>query len=246
MPKSALIDVVIPVYNEEKRLGRGVRECIEFFRKHGLSARLTIADNGSIDATEKVAEGLAREFPEMSYLKAGRKGVGLALKKAWSESQCEIVGYMDVDLATRLDHLLEVHELFKDPAVRIITGSRLLPGSVVKGRTLLRELTSRGFNAILKARLGVGFSDGMCGFKFLRRSFFDRIKAQASPLRDGWIFNTEILVKAEWLGVPVNEIPVVWEDDSASKVRLFKTVSDYLIEIEKMRAEKKVFSRRGA
>ena len=77
----------------------------------------------------------------------------------------------------------------------------------------------------------------MCGFKFLRRSLFERIRDRHSPLCDGWFFNTEILVKCEWLGETVHDIPVDWTDDRTSKVKYRQTISEYLREMERVRRQ---------
>jgi hypothetical protein len=146
---------------------------------------------------------------------------------------------MDVDLATDLRHLREMLDLFASAGVNVVSGSRLLPGATVVNRSLTREITSRGFNWIIRRRLGIGFSDGMCGFKFLRRRLFERIRERYAPLSDGWFFNTEILVKSEWLGERVRDLPVFWTDDRSSRVRFHQIIPDYLREIERLRRQKR-------
>ncbi len=231
-------EIVFPVLNEEHRLERGVTETIRFCEAHQINACYTIADNGSTDRTKDVASELQKKYPALKFLSVGERGVGRALKAAWLSPRAPIVGYMDIDLATDLKHLLEMQELFKDPKVFVVSGSRLLKNSQVINRKPLRGFTSRGFNNVLKIRLGVKLSDGMCGFKFIRADFFKKIFDQLSPLADGWFFNTEFLVKSEWLGEKVHEIGVRWTDDGDSRVELFKVIQNYLKEIERLHREK--------
>lgn len=228
-------DIVFPVLNEEHRLPRGVTETVRHCRAHALAFRVTIADNGSTDRTSSVARELESRYPEVRYLSVGERGVGRALKKAWTESDCSVVGYMDVDLATDLKHLEDVRAAFRSqPGDLLVSGSRLLPGSKVINRTVKREISSRGFNLLLRWILGVRFSDGMCGFKFLRKSTFDRLM-KCGVQNDDWFFNTEIMVISEWLDVPVREIPVRWVDDQDSRVRVFDLAQKYLREINRLR-----------
>jgi len=232
-------DIVLPVWNEEHRLPRGVAETVRYGREHGLSFRVTIADNGSTDQTRAVARELECRFPEARTLSVGERGVGRALKKAWSESDCSVVGYMDVDLATDLRHLEDVRDAFESQSGDLlVSGSRLLPASQVINRTITREISSRGFNLLLQWILGVRFSDGMCGFKFLRKSTFERLM-RSGVQNDEWFFNAEIMVISEWLAVPVREIPVRWVDDRDSRVRILNLARKYLREMTRLKRQHK-------
>lgn len=146
---------------------------------------------------------------------------------------------MDVDLATDLKHLEDVREAFRSQSGDLlVSGSRLLPGSQVINRTVKREISSRGFNLLLRWILGVRFSDGMCGFKFLRKSTFDRLMSSGVQ-NDDWFFNTEIMVISEWLAVPVREIPVLWVDDRDSRARVLDLARQYLREMTRLRRHRK-------
>lgn len=131
--------------------------------------RVTIADNGSTDATAQLARELADEDARVRLVRVGRKGVGLALKTAWAASPAPYVACMDLDLSTDLRHVPEAWTLLEQGTADLVNGSRLLPGARVVGRSLLRGFTSRAFNAVLKTALGVRFTDGMCGFQFMKK-----------------------------------------------------------------------------
>lgn len=234
------IEITVPVLNEERRLDFGIRRTILFLNVHGLSnIKLVIADNGSTDRTEEIGNRLVREYPgKVEFLKVPRRGVGLALQKSWKESKADIVGYMDVDLATDLQHLLEVVSAFKNGDVDVVAGRRLGPGAVVENRTPLREITSRGFNFLLQWMCGVNLADGMCGFKFFKRqAALEVIRAETTC--EGWFFCAELLVKCEWKRLRIVEIPVHWKDDSDSKVNLKRMVSRYLRELVRLSFEKR-------
>jgi glycosyltransferase involved in cell wall biosynthesis len=241
-PRSPRLQVTFPVLNEEAILAQSVERTLTFCEAHGVSLHdICIADNGSTDRTEAIARALASRYPNVSYLRLPVRGFGLALKTAWGASDADYVGYMDVDLATDLRHLKEVHDhVMQRDGYQLYLGSRLLPGASVRNRTLLREFTSRVFNGWLRLRLGVKFSDAMCGFKFVERNLYQTL-AQRFAFTDDWFFATQLAVRAEWLGAKVLDLPVDWTDqpDSRSSARLVNLSLLYLAGIAELKQEKR-------
>lgn len=232
------LEVTIPVYNEERRLRNGVVTLKKFCEEKQLSVSIVIADNGSTDRTVEIGKQLSRELRDVSVISVPMKGVGAALKCSWTQSRATVVGYMDVDLSTDIQHLVEVFDLMKAGKTRVISGSRLLPGAKVTGRKLSREIASRAFNQLLQFSLGCRFTDGMCGFKFLTRESF-QLLSERGLKNNEWFFNTELLIKAEWAGIPVHEIPVHWSDDHDSKVKILELAVKYSKEVARLRKEQK-------
>lgn len=234
-------DVTIPVLNEEPTLETQVLKLYGFLRKNypqpGLW-RIVIADNGSTDRTFEIAEQLHQKHAEIVPLRVPRKGVGLALKTSWGQSKADMVGYMDLDLATDLPHFFEAYDAIANHGYAIVYGTRLHPKSKVIGRTLKREITSRVFNFILKAYLGVKFSDGMCGFKWLRRDVYQPLH-EAGAVSDGWFFSTELLTIAEWKQLKIKELPVKWTDDvTSSRVKIGPLAKQYLAAMRVLKGRK--------
>lgn len=234
-------DVTIPVLNEEATLQQQVLTLHQFLQLHFPTPgqwRIVIADNGSADRTPLLGKELAETLPEVVFLKVPRKGVGLALKTSWSQSTADIIGYMDLDLATSLPHFLEAFQALTEGGYELVYASRLHPKSQVINRPFKREVASRGFNFLLKTYLGVKFSDGMCGFKWLKRDIFQELY-EAGAQNDGWFFSTELLTTAEWLGKRIFELPVKWTDDvSSSRVEILPLAKRYIsamIELKKKR-----------
>lgn len=233
-------DVTIPVLNEEATLAQNVRILHAFLIHHFPQAeqwRIVIADNGSTDQTRSIAQQLSDDLTGVSWVSVPRRGVGLALKTSWGQSEADIVGYMDLDLATDLPHFLEAYRALAEQDYELVYATRLHPQAKVIGRSLKREISSRVFNWLLKAYLGVKFSDGMCGFKWLRRDVYPALNAGGAQ-NDGWFFSTELLTVAEWQGRRVYELPVKWIDDtSSSRVKILPLAKRY---IQAMAALKKL------
>lgn len=234
-------DITIPVLNEELTIKQQVTILHSFLSEHFPNQdqwRIVIADNGSTDQTPVLAQELSEQFPEVHYLRIPKKGVGLALKTSWTKSTADIVGYMDLDLATDLPHFLEVYQVLVKEDYDIVYGTRLHVKSEVINRPLKREISSRGFNWLLKFYLQVGFSDGMCGFKFLKRPLFPSLFKHGAQ-NDGWFFSTELLTVGEWLNYKIYELPVKWTDDpGSSKVKIVPLAKKYLKAMRELKKQK--------
>jgi putative flippase GtrA len=215
------VDIVVPVRNEERDLAPSVRRLVSYLREgFPFTARITIADNGSTDGTWAIADRLARDFGEVRAVRMEQPGRGRALRAVWSQSDAEVLAYMDVDLSTDLNALLPLVAPLLSGHSDVAIGTRLARGSrVIRGPK--RELISRCYNLLLHACMGARFSDAQCGFKAIRR---DQARVLLPLTQDtGWFFDTELLVLAERAGLRIHEIPVDWIDDLDSRVDVVAT-----------------------
>ncbi|AYF77229.1 glycosyltransferase [Nocardia yunnanensis] len=222
-----VVDVVVPVYNEEVDLGPCVRRLHAFLTLNfPFTARITIADNASTDSTLTVAEQLAAQLDGVRVVHLDRKGRGRALREVWQSSDAQIVAYMDVDLSTDLNALLPLVAPLVSGHSDVAIGTRLASSSrVVRGPK--REIISRCYNLILRASLQAKFSDAQCGFKAMRG---DVAKLVLPLVEDGeWFFDTELLVLAERIGLRIHEVPVDWIDDPDSRVDIIDTARKDLL-----------------
>src|SRR6202046_2317055 len=215
------VDIVVPVRNEERDLAPSVRRLVGYLREgFPFTARVTIADNRSTDGTWALADGLARDFDEVRAVRMEQPGRGRALRAVWSQSDADVVAYMDVDLSTDLNALLPLLAPLLSGHSDVAIGTRLARGArVIRGPR--REIISRCYNLLLRATLGTRFSDAQCGFKAIRA---DRARTLLPLSADtGWFFDTELLVLAERAGLRIAEVPVDWIDDADSRVKLVAT-----------------------
>jgi putative flippase GtrA len=217
-----VLDLVIPVYNEEADLGPSVRRLHAYLTENlPYRFRVTIADNASVDATPQVAAGLAATLPNTRVVRLEQKGRGRALRHVWSTSEAAVLAYMDVDLSTDLAALLPLIAPLITGHSDVAIGSRLSRQSrVVRGAK--REVISRGYNLLLRGTLAASFSDAQCGFKAIRAD----VARELLPLVEdtGWFFDTELLVLAQNAGMRIHEVPVDWVDDPDSRVDIVATV----------------------
>ncbi|MEV0408117.1 bifunctional glycosyltransferase family 2/GtrA family protein [Actinoallomurus sp. NPDC050550] len=225
-PRGPLIDVAVPVHNEEKVLEGSTRR-LHAYLSETLPYRflITIADNASTDATWEVAQRLTREIPEVEAVHLDQKGRGRALRRVWGASVAEVVAYMDVDLSTDLGAFLPLIAPLVSGHSDLAIGSRLSRNAaVVRGPK--REFISRTYNLLLRTVLAARFSDAQCGFKAGRA---DVVRALLPAIEDEeWFFDTELLLLAERNGLRIHEVPVDWVDDLDSRVDVIQTALDDL------------------
>lgn len=219
-----LVNVTIPVFNEEKILPSSIATLHTFLTKHcRFEWEIVIANNASTDSTLEVARRLAKELGSVHVVHLDQKGRGRALKKVWSESRADILSYMDVDLSSNLYAFPPLVEALISGGFDIGIGSRLLKASTTR-RSLKREVVSRTYNLLVKAFFFTKFSDAQCGFKAITKEAAGKLLPNVEDT--GWFFDTELLVIAEKSGYRIFDLPVSWVEDLDSRVKIVRTAMD--------------------
>ena len=235
------VEITIPILNEEKTLSNNIREIYSYCEQNlsqNYQWTIIIADNGSKDKSPLIGCKLAEDLSNIIYIREKLSGVGRALKSSWKNSNADIIGYMDLDLSVPLENISRALEPLNNQSFDIVYGSRLHRDSIVIGRSMKREVISRIFNLIVQKYMGTTFSDGMCGFKFLNRKYLSKLM-EMGAVSDGWFFCTEILIVGEFIGLNLLELPVVWNDNSESQVKIFPLSIEYLKALRKLKIESK-------
>lgn len=232
-PRTAapVLDVVVPVHDEEADLEQCVRRLDAHLRTLPFSYRITIAENASTDGTIDVARRLAAQLPGVVVRVETEPGRGRALNRAWQASDAAVLVYMDVDLSTDLNALLPLVAPLISGHSDLAIGTRLAGSSrVVRGAK--REFISRSYNLLLRGTLATHVTDAQCGFKAISAD----VAARLLPLVEdtGWFFDTELLVLAERAGLRIAEVPVDWVDDPDSRVHIVSTARADLAGIVRM------------
>lgn len=203
------LSLIVPAYNEAYTL----RQNIGLIKKAALqitdSYELVIAEDGCFDETAKIVVDIANDCSNVVHLHSdNRLGKGLALKRALNISKGQVLVFMDADLATSLDHLQDVVKLVEN-GYDIVIGSRHIKGSYVM-RPLSRAIASRAYNLLVKLLFWDNVSDHQCGFKgFNQQALKDTIR---EVTENGFLFDTELIVRMKQKGLQVIEIPVRWAE----------------------------------
>lgn len=228
-----LVDILLPVYNEEHVLEWSAKTLRDFLIKNVnfFNWVITIGDNASTDRTYEIGKELERKYSDIKLLHINQKGRGRMVKYAWSNSKADILVYMDVDLSTDLKCLIPLVQAVMD-GYDISIGSRHFKGSHLE-RSIKREIVSRGYLIILRLFLDFPFSDAQCGFKAVS---IRTVKELLPIIEDNeWFFDTELLYRGHKAGYKIKEIPVHWIEDKDSRVRILRTAWLDILGVMRMR-----------
>lgn len=214
------LTVVVPAYNEATRLGRSLPVLLDHLRALPEACRVVVVDDGSTDGTADAVRALMTAHPELDLLSLTRQqGKGAAIRAGMLASQSDVVGFMDADLSTSLDHISQaVTEL--ERGADVVIGSRALPTShTVTAQPTYRRVGARVFREITRVIGAVpNTPDAQCGFKFFRGAVaYDLF---VSTVINRWMFDLEILRLAVYRNYKLAQIPVEWTNDPDSRLRL--------------------------
>ena len=240
MSNSLLINIILPVYNEESVLEKNVNTLKNYLINNlsGYNWQVIIADNNSQDNTSKIGHELAKQ-EKIKYFFIPQKGRGIAVRQAILENTADYYIYFDIDLATDLSALLVLTKYLIEEKYNMVVGSRFLPQSKIT-RSLLREIISRGYIFLARHILNTKLSDLQCGFKGIDQTIVNNIVTLTKDKE--WFFDTEMLVLAEKNGFKIKEIPVTWVEtrdiNRKSKVKLIKSIYQFINNLIKFKFEK--------
>jgi glycosyltransferase involved in cell wall biosynthesis len=211
--------IVIPAYNEEKRIGKMLSAYLEYFQPiYGNRLQLLIVLNGCRDNTLVVVKDFEKKYPNVSYLDFKKPiGKGGAIVEGLKATKTEFVGYSDADGSTRPEifhRLMAVLEL--TPSLDCVIGSREAAGSVVAKKSPFRKLMSRVFNLVVNIYFGLGLKDTQCGAKVVKSSLLPTIipKLHISDMA----FDVNFLVDIKRSQGKILELPIEWEDDKDTTI----------------------------
>jgi len=237
--------VILPVYNESKRLAASVGKVEEYLRKNYSPFEVIIVEDNSTDGSYDVARHIASRDKNVVLLhNESRLGRGASVDAALKKARGDYAAYMDVDLATDLSYVkLLVDGL--DKGASVSTGSRYMSGASVK-RPLKRRIASRSYNEMVRLLFKSRVMDHQCGFKGFNKK--DIAKVLGLVHDNHWFWDTELLVICQALGMKIFEFPVKWEHNGGnnlnpSKVKVFKdsvTMGRKMLELKRRLATGKL------
>ncbi|MCD6310860.1 MAG: glycosyltransferase family 2 protein [Elusimicrobia bacterium] len=231
MEKNIELSVVIPCRNEEKNIERAVTLTNNYLTRKNIKGEIIVVDDGSEDATFKIAKKLADSIPRpLNVIKLGKNsGKGAAVRKGVLASSGNFVLFTDADFSTdisELDNFLPVAG--KD--AEIVIASRSLPGSVLDPpQSFFRRAIGTLCRTLVSFLAVKGYKDTQCGFKLFSRKAADTIFPRLKT--DGFAFDVEALVLAEKLGFSVKEMPVRWKNSSDSRVNPVKDSFNFFLQL---------------
>jgi|GEM_PF-70648 len=228
------LSVIIPAYNEEKRLPKTLREINDYLKEQSYLSEIIVVNGGSTDRTPEVVKELQKIIPNLKLINTENLGKGYAVKKGILEAKGEYQIFTDADNSTSIDQIEKMWSEFAN-GYDIIIGSRDIKGAVlaVPQPWLRKVILGRGFKLVRKIIIGFWkIEDTQCGFKGFRERAGQDIFSRITICRFG--FDPEVLVIAKKLGYRIKEVPITWINDPGSKVK-FKSMIEMFFEMLRIR-----------
>lgn len=219
MKFEVFLSVIIPVYNEEKRISLTLSETVKYLRKKKYLFEIIVIDDGSTDNTLKEVLKLKKKIPEILVEKLEKnKGKGAAVRKGMMLAQGKYLLFMDADNSTKINEIEKFLLKIKE-GYQIAIGSRDLKESILNPpQPTIRRILGKIFRLLAHLICGTWqIKDSQCGFKLFTKKAGKEI-FPCSKI-DGFAFDVEILVIAQKKGYKIIELPVWWENKSGSKVK---------------------------
>ncbi len=227
-----LLSLIVPAYNEGKRLPQTLPKIIEFVETQSFNFEIIIVDNNSSDDTRQIAEQFAEKHAFIRVLDEKRQGKGAAVRAGMLEAYGEFLFMADADLSMPIGEVSK----FLPPQLDeydVAIASREIEGAVRYDEPAYRHLMGRVFNFIVKVLAIPGFQDTQCGFKCFRRHAALDVLAYQSI--DGWAFDVELLFIAQRRGYDIVEVPIAWYYRANSRISPISDAFNMFREVLKIR-----------
>ena len=232
------ISIVIPAYNEGHKIAEDVVCAAEFLSLNNLTGEIIVVDDGSVDDTAAAAKGGLEKACDGANLKVicldTNMGKGFAVKKGVLSSCGDYVAFVDCGCCVPYDYLLKGIKLISDDQcdIDIAHASRKLDKSTIhEHQNLFRRMCSRLFKWFLERVMGTceEFTDTQCGFKVYRGEIARELFGEC--ITNGFMFDVEMILRAQRKGYRISEFPIEWTCDSDSRLSPHKNSMQILREL---------------
>lgn len=229
------LSVIIPAYNEEKRLPKTLEEIDKYLSKQSYDYEILVVNDGSKDSTAEITKNLISKIQNLKLIdNKENRGKGYVTRQGMLEAKGDYRIFTDADNSTSIDQIEKMWPEF-EKGYDVVIGSRDIQGAILDPpQPFLRKvILGKGFKLFRKIVLGLWeVSDTQCGFKCFTKKAAEAIFPKCKI--DRFAFDPEILVIAKKLGYKIKEIPVYWRNDPESKVK-FKGMVKMSIDLFKIK-----------
>ncbi|MCM8822300.1 MAG: glycosyltransferase family 2 protein [Candidatus Omnitrophica bacterium] len=228
------LSVVIPAYNEEKTIQNTLGVIYDFFRKKGLNFEIIVVDDGSSDLTALKVNEIKKNISCINLVSYPENaGKGEAVRQGVMVSKGALILFSDADLSTPVSEI-EKFLPFIHQGYDIVIGSRRIKNSLItRKQPFHRRISGRIFQLLVRCVLKLPYSDTQCGFKLFKANIAKELFS--SLVHKGFIFDVEIVYKANVAGYKIKETGVIWANDPTTTVRFFKDSLKCFIDLVKIR-----------
>ncbi|RLF57737.1 MAG: glycosyltransferase family 2 protein [Thermoplasmata archaeon] len=223
------ISIIIPAWNEEKRIKKTLEKYLEYFSERNYDFELIVVTDGCTDKTTMIVDEMSEKYSEIKHLSyPNRLGKGGGIIEGFKEAEGELISFTDADGATEPEEIDKLISFAQNHDGAI--GSRWIEGAVrLRDEPFSRRIASRGFNLLVRALFRLPYKDTQCGAKVFKRKVIDDIVNELG-LTD-FAFDVELLYRIRKKGYRIKEVPIKWKHDMESKLSLGKTAITMFISV---------------
>lgn len=225
------LSIIIPAYNEEKRIEKTLEDYTNFFKKTKLNFKICVVLNGCRDNTLGVVKKIAKRHKQIKYLDIKEAiGKGGALIEGFKRADGNLIGFVDADNATSPLYFYDLIKNIKD--YDGVIGSRWMKNSKIE-MPKLRKFLSKGFHFGINILFNLGYEDTQCGNKLFKKNVIKKIVNRLGATR--WAFDVDLLYLIKREGYKIKEIPTVWLEPGKSHIKLKEIIPCFVLPMIRLR-----------
>lgn len=233
------VSIIIPAYNEEKRIGNTLKEYSRYYEKlrkeKKLNYEILVSINNTTDKTVDIVKKYKKQNKNIRYLNLVKGGKGYAIIEGFKSAlkrKNDLIGFVDADMATMpeayYDLITEINNYDGVIASRYVNGAQVSPKQSIQ-----RIIVSRMFNFVIRALLFLSYKDTQCGAKIFKSSSIEKILPRLTMSQ--WAFDIEILYNLKKMGYKIKEHPTTWADKEYSKINFMKAGPKMVLAVIRLR-----------
>ena len=231
-PTDHELTVIVPAYNEQRRLPRSLITLREFLEDWGVDYRILVVDDGSDDLTRDCTEGMGWRIATLGLPR--QTGKGAAVRAGMLSATGRVVAFTDADLPYELDALREAYYQICDGRCEAVLGARDADGATcVARRRWLRTVASFVFRQFVRLLVSRRVTDTQCGLKVFSREA--AVEVFSRTVVDGFAFDAEAIFLSIRLGLALERVPVKLVNEYASTLSLTRHALPMLLDVLRLR-----------
>jgi glycosyltransferase involved in cell wall biosynthesis len=232
------LSVVIPVYNEGRKIDKDIRMAAQFMEINNISGEIIISDDGSKDDTLDIPQNVLSKATVPVRIIDNKKhyGKGNAVRSGMLQAQGKIILFIDSGACVYYEDILPGIDLLKSDSFKIVHGSRFMPGSfITRKKQWYRQILSYTFRKFIHSWVDIPYdlTDTQCGLKIYEKEVGKELYGQC--ITRGFMFDIEIILRAEKAGYAIKEFPITWAADPDSRLFLSRTFFNMISELRKIK-----------
>ena len=235
MRSAPQLSIVIPAYNEAKRISRTLETLRKYLEGTNWTAEVIVVNDGSSDETAAIVESYRDQWNALRLIENGRnRGKGFSVRNGALRAQGDVVLFTDADLSAPITEAPKLIDPIANEVCDVTFGSRAVDRSLIGvHQSTFRETSGRIFNLFVQSLTGLPFKDTQCGFKAFRRSAAGPVFERQTIM--GFGFDPEILYIAKKRGLRLREIPVRWDHVEGTTVRFLRDSCRMFLDLLRIR-----------